>query len=153
MRSICFTSISLSGEYCFRWGIRSISALPGDPTFNQFDNTYDAALSKKIYAEFGIDPSSEFRYTGAANLRLGSVYIYATGLGPDKTSYDYPGFNKFSDEGDKGNLIYYIEPDDNANAQADWFFPNKAEGLTQAVLSQINQSIDRVSSLSWWKAR
>ena len=57
----------------------------------------------------------------------------------------YPGYDKFSDEGgsgSKGNLIYYIEPDDSAYSQADWFCPNEAEGLTQAGLSRINQSIE-----------
>ena len=50
-----------------------------------------------------------------------------------------------SDEGgssSKGNLIYYIEPDDSVYAQADCFCPNVAEGLTQAGLSRINQSIE-----------
>ena len=39
-------------------------------------------------------------------------------------------------------MIYYVEPDDDANGQADWFCPNVAEGLTQAGLSRINQSIE-----------
>ena len=126
-------------------GIQSISALPGDPTFNQFNNKYDVASYKRICAEFGVDPSSDFRYTSGANHGLGSVYIYITNIGPDKTSASYPGYNKFSDEGgsaSKGNLIYYVEPDDDANGQADWFCPNVAEGLTQAGLSRINQSIE-----------
>ena len=164
-------------------GIQSVSPLPGDPTLNQFDNKYDVASYKKTCAEFGIVPSSDFRYTEAANHGLGSVYIDATGLGLNKTSDDYPGSNKFSDEsgsGDKGNLIYYIEADDNADVQADFFCPNRTEGLTQAGVSRINQSIEafvdcvlihrltfeaafwvqegtqrkrKVSSLSWWKAR
>ena len=126
-------------------GIQSISALPGDPTFNQFNNKYDVASYKRICAEFGVDPSSDFRYTTGANHGLGSVYVYATNVGPDKTSASYPGFNKFSDEGgsgSKGNLIYYIEPDDAAYGQADWFCPNVAEGLTQAGLARINQSME-----------
>ena len=126
-------------------GIQSMSALPGDPTFNQFNNKYDVASYKRICAEFGVDPSSDFRYTSGANNGLGSVYIYITNIGPDKTSASYPGYNKFSDEGgsaSKGNLIYYVEPDDVANRQADWFCPNVAEGLTQAGLSRINQSIE-----------
>ena len=126
-------------------GIQSISALPGDPTFNQFNNKYDVASYKRICAEFGVDPSSDFRFTRGANHGLGSVYIYVTNIGPDKTSMSYPGYDKFSDEGgsgSKGNLIYYIEPDDVAYSQADWFCPNVAEGLTQAGLSRINQSIE-----------
>ena len=35
-------------------GIQSISALPGDPTFNQFSNHYDVASYKRICAEFGL---------------------------------------------------------------------------------------------------
>ena len=126
-------------------GIQSISALPGDPTFDQFNNKYDVASYKRICNEFGVDPSSDFRFTRGANHGLGSVYIYVTNVGPDKTSASYPGFNKFSDEGgsaSRGNLIYYIGPDDAAYGQADWFCPNVAEGLTQAGLARINQSIE-----------
>ena len=122
-------------------GIQSISALRGDPTFDQFNNKYDVASYKRICNEFGVDPSSDFRFTRNANHGLGSAYIYVTNVGPDKTSASYPGFNKFSDEGgsgSKGNLIYYIEPDDDAYTQADWFCPNVAEGLTQAGLARIN---------------
>ena len=57
----------------------------------------------------------------------------------------YPGFDKFRDESgsaSQGNLISYIEPDDAAYAQADWFAPNKANGLTKVGLSGINQSIE-----------
>ena len=114
-------------------GIQSISALPGDPSFNQFDNKYDVASCKRICAEFGVDPSSDFLFTRGA-----------TNIGATNSGADYPGYNLFSDEGgaaSKGNLIYHIEPDDAAYAQADWFCPNGAEGLTQAGLSRINQSI------------
>ena len=126
-------------------GIQSISALPGDPTFDQFNNKYDVASYKRICNEFGVDPSSDFRFKRGANHGLGSVYIYVINVGPDKTSVSYPGYDKFSDEGgsgSKGNLIYYIEPDDAAYGQADWFCPNVAEGLTQAGLARINQSIE-----------
>ena len=127
-------------------GIQSISVLPGDPTFDQFNNKYDVASYKRICAEFGVSPSSDFRFTSGQNHGLGSVYIYAFNVGPVKVSANYPGgHNNFSDEGgssSEGNLIFYIEPDDSAYAQADWFCPNRAEGLTQAGLSRINQSIE-----------
>ena len=126
-------------------GIQSISALPGDPTFDQFNNKYDVASYKRICNEFGVDPSSDFRFKRGANHGLGSVYIYVTNVGPDKTSVSYPGYDKFSDEGgsgSKGNLIYYIEQDGAAYGQADWFCPNVAEGPTQAGLARINQSIE-----------
>ena len=127
-------------------GIQSISALPGDPTFDQFNNKYDVASYKRIFADFGVDPSSDFRFTRGANHGLGSVYVYASNLGPVKETDSYPGgYNKFSDEGgsgSKGTLIYYIELDDAAYGQADWFCLNVAEGLTQVGLSRINQSIE-----------
>jgi len=44
-------------------GIQSISALPGDPTFNEFNNHYDVSSYKRLCNEFGIDPSSDFRFT------------------------------------------------------------------------------------------
>ena len=124
-------------------GIQNMSALPGDPTFNQFNNHYDVPSYKRICAEFGIDPSSDFRFTRDKNNGLGHVYVYAQGA--TKTEFEYPGFNKFSDEGGKaikGNLIYYIEPDKIAATQYDWFAPKTAAGLTQAGLSRINQSIE-----------
>ena len=43
---------------------QSVSALPGDPTFNPSGNRYDVASYKRICAEFGIAPTSDFRYTG-----------------------------------------------------------------------------------------
>ena len=128
-------------------GIHSISALPDDPTFDQFNNKYDMPSYKRICAEFGVDPSSDFHFTRGANHGLGSVYVYASYIGPVKEEGDiYPGGEKkFSDEGgsgSKGNLIYYIEPDDAAYTQADWFCPNVVEGLTQVGLSRINQPIE-----------
>ena len=109
-------------------GIQSMSALPGDPTFNQFNNRYDVASYKRICAEFGIDPSSDFRFTTGKNHGLGSIFLYVQG--PSKTEYEYPGWMKFSDEGGKGingDLIYYIRPE-TAN-QYDWFVPKTATGL------------------------
>ena len=126
-------------------GIQRVSALPEDPDFNQFNNHYDVASYKRLCSEFGIDPTSDFRFTRGANHGLGSIYQYVAGVGPSKTTLKYPGWNKFSDEGgkgEKGDLIYFIEPDDAAYAQADWFAPNKANGLTKAGLSRINQSIE-----------
>jgi len=99
---------------------------------------------KRICAEFGIAPTSDFRFTGGKNHGLGNVYIGVTGHGPMKTGTAYPGgYYKFSDEGGKatdGNLLSFIEPDD--IPQYDWFAPNKTAGLTQTGLVRINQSIE-----------
>ena len=134
IRRILYQLGSLGGD-------DNISALPGDPTFNKSSNHYNVPSYKRICAEFGIDPSSDFRFTHGKNNGLGNVYVYAQGAA--KTEYGYPGSNKFSDEGGKaikGNLIYYIEPD--VSTQYDWFAPKTAAGLTQAGFSRINQSIE-----------
>ena len=127
-------------------GIQSISALPGDPTFNLSGNRYDVASYKRICAEFGIDPTSDFRFTSRKNGGLGDVYIGVSGHGPMKTGAEYPGgFYKFANEGGKakdGNLLAFIELDGVAFAQYDWFAPNTSSGLTQAGLARINQSIE-----------
>ena len=78
---------------------------------------------KTICAELGVSPSSDFRFTSGQNHGLGSICIYVSNFGPSKISYSYPGGHYyFFDEGglsSKGNLIYYFEPDD--SAQADCF--------------------------------
>ncbi|KAL9970079.1 hypothetical protein ACROYT_G022401 [Oculina patagonica] len=129
-------------------GIQSVSALPGDPTFSEFDNKYDVASYKRICAEFGVDPSSDFRFTRGANHGLGDVYIWFTNIGPKNSGAKYPDYDKVSDEGgaaSKGNLIQYIEPDDAAYAQADWFCPNGTEGLTQAALKLMGGGPSKVN--------
>jgi len=125
-------------------GIQSVSALPGDPTFNPTGNNYDVASYKRICAEFGIAPTSDFEVYKRKNHGLGNVYIGVTGHGAMKTGTAYPGgYYKFSDEVGKakdGNLVYFIEPDD--VAQYDWFAPKKTAGLTKAGLAHINESIE-----------
>jgi len=125
-------------------GIQSVSALPGDPTFNISSNNYDIASYKRICAELGIPPISDFRFTGGKNYGLGSVYIGVTGHGPMKTGTAWPGgYYKFSDEGGRaadGNQLYFMKPED--RPQYDWFAPNKSAGLTKAGLARINESIE-----------
>ena len=76
----------------------------------------------------------------------GNVYIYISYQGPSSTDFSYPGSNKFSDEGGsalKGNLIYFIKNDDEGTShQIDWFMLENSEGLTQAGMSRLNQSIE-----------
>ena len=69
-------------------GIQSISALPGNPSFNPSNNKYDVTSYKRICAEFGIAPTSDFRYTGGKNNGLGNVYIWP---GPEDGGFSYPG--------------------------------------------------------------
>ena len=56
-------------------GIQSFSALPGDPTFNQTENKYDSPSYKRICAEFGIDPNTDFRFVHGQNHGLGYCYV------------------------------------------------------------------------------
>ena len=106
-----------------------MSTLLGDPTLNPVANCYDVASYKRIWAEFGIDPSSDFCFTLGKNHRLGDIYVYVQGA--MKTDYDYSGWMKFGDEGGKvikGDLISYIRPDAVAATQYDWFTPKTATG-------------------------
>lgn len=66
-------------------GIQSFSALLGDPTFNQINNEYDVASYKRICNEFGISPSSDFRFKKGNNHGLGNVYIYISNHGLRET--------------------------------------------------------------------
>ena len=52
-------------------GIQSKNDLPDDPAFNQQDNPYDVASYKRLCAEFGIDPRTDFRFTYGQSHRLG----------------------------------------------------------------------------------
>ena len=52
-------------------GIQSKNALPDDTVFKQVDNPYDAASYKRLCGEFGIDPSTDFRFTYGQNRGLG----------------------------------------------------------------------------------
>ena len=71
-------------------GIQSKNALPDDPAFNQQDNPYDVASYKRICAEFGIDPSTDFRFTYGQNHGLGYVNImYSDGPFAQK-QWKYP---------------------------------------------------------------
>ena len=137
-------------------GIQSFSALPGDPTFSQTENKYDSPSYKRICAEFGIDPNTDFRFVHGQNHGLGYCYVpgdpqpYKNWIYPP-ASLDNPSSQRFSDErgsatepGNKylGNELDHIINEQGSDRQFDWFAPEKMEGLTQAGLSRINQSIE-----------
>ena len=137
-------------------GIQSFSALPGDPTFNQTENKFDSPSFKRICAEFGIDPNTDFRFVHGQNHGLGYCYVSGDPQPFKHWSYppaslDNPSSQRFSDEkgsatqtGNKylGNELDHIINEEGSDHQFDWFVPDKAEGLTQAGLSRINQSIE-----------
>ena len=133
-------------------GIQSKHALPDDMIFKEDDNPYDVATYKCICAEFGIDPSTDFRFTYGQNHGLGYVYIlYSDGPYAQK-KWKYPPADmliplsqRFSDDGgteDDGNLIDFIRNDQGADKQLEHFVPNRASGLTLNGLGRINRSIE-----------
>ena len=137
-------------------GIQSFSALPGDPAFSQTENKYDSPSYKRICAEFGIDSNTDFRFTHGQNHGLGYCYVpgdpqpFKNWTDPP-ASLDNLSSQRFPDErgsatqtGNRflGNELDHIINEQGSDRQFDWFVPDKAEGLTQAGLSRINQSIE-----------
>ena len=126
-------------------GIQSKGALPDDPVFNQKENPFDVAAYKRICAEFGVDPSTDFRYKKGSNHGLGKVFINITRGGSVPTGMSYPSAKaKFGDEGGdagEGNLAAFIRNDDGTDKQFEYFAPNHARGFTDIGLARINQSI------------
>ena len=125
-------------------GIQSSVALPGDPPFNEKDNRYDTPSYKRICKEFNVPANRDFRCIKGPNHGLGTVYIWVTGHGPQKTYADYPGHFKFSDEGGKGsdgNLLQYIK-DSESSYQYEYFLTRVSNGLTNAGQARLNQSIE-----------
>ena len=133
-------------------GIQSKNALPDDPAFNEIKNPYDVAAYKRICAEFGIDPSTDFRYTRGKNGGLGTVYIWFTGGGPSPTDYHYPDpdlalfdderITNWDDSNYKANGITFIRNDQGADKQLEHFVPDQTSGLTLTGLGRINRSIE-----------
>ena len=134
-------------------GIQSKNALPDDPAFSEIHNLYDVAAYKRICAEFGIAPSTDFRYTRARNGGLGTVYIWDVGIGPSPEKdihYPYPDLALFEDEritdrndpNYKANGIYFIRNDQGADKQLEHFVPDQTGGLTLNGLGRINRSIE-----------
>ena len=125
-------------------GIQSKGASPDDPVFNQRENPCDVAAYKRICAEFGLDPNTDFRYKKGSNHGLGKVFINITRGGSVPTGMSYPSAKaKFSDEGGdagEGNLAAFIRNDDGTDKQFEYFAPNRARGFTDIGLARINQS-------------
>ena len=145
---VCYTTRKILYEM---GGIQSKNALPDDPAFNQQDNPYDVASYKRICAEFGIDPSTDFRFTYGQNHGLGYVNImYADGPFAQK-QWQYPPADLSNPSsqrlpGDSGttdnNTIAFIRNDQGADKQFEHFVPNQTSDLTLNGLSRINRSIE-----------
>ena len=132
-------------------GIQSKNALPDDPSFNQQENPYDIASYKRLCAEFGIDPSTDFRFTYGQNHGLGYVNImYSDGSFAQK-QWKYPPADlsnpssqrlKGDSETTDNNTIAFIRNDQGADKQFEHFVPNQTSGLTLNGLGRINRSIN-----------
>ena len=59
-----------------------------------------------------------------------------------------PSIQRLADESgagkDKGNILGFIRNGQGADRQFNWFVPDKANGLPQAGLSRLNQSIEAI---------
>ena len=131
--------------------IQSKNALPDDPAFHQQNNPYDVASYKRICAEFGIDRSTDFRFTYGQNHGLGYVNImYSDGPFAHK-QWKYPPADLSNPssqrlKGDSGttdnNTIAFIRNDQGADTQFEHFVPNQTSGLTLNGLGRINRSIE-----------
>ena len=145
---VCYTTRNTLYEM---GGIQSKNALPDDPAFNQQDNPYDVASYKRLCAEFGIDPSTDFRFTCGQNHGLGYVNImYSDGPFAHK-QWKYPPADLSNPSsqrlpGDSGttdnNTIAFIRNDQGADKQFEHFVPNQTSGLTLNGLGRINRSIE-----------
>ena len=145
---VCYTTRKVLFEM---GGIQSKNALPDDPAFNQQDNPYDVASYKRLCAEFGIDPSTDFRFTYGQNHGLGYVNImYSDGPFAHK-QWKYPPADLTNPSsqrlpGDSGttdnNTIVFIRNDQGADKQFEHFVPNQTSGLTLNGLGRINRSIE-----------
>ena len=132
-------------------GIQSKNALPDDPAFKQRENPYDVASYKRLCAEFGIAPNTDFRFTYGQNHGLGYVNImYSDGPFAHKL-WKYPpaDLSNHSSQrlkGDSGttdnNTIAFIRNDQGADKQFEHFVPNHSSGLTLNGLGRINLSIE-----------
>ena len=135
-------------------GIKSKSALPGDPTFSQIENKFNIPSYNRICAEFQISPNTDFRFTFGQNFGLGYVNIFYPGEGDfAQKHWTYPpatlqnlSSQRFSDEGGtdtKGNRIDFIRNDQGADKQFEFFMSNgPLNGLSQAGMARLNQSIE-----------
>ena len=132
-------------------GIQSKNALSDDPAFNQQDNPYDVASYKRLCAEFGIDPNTDFPFTYGQNHGLGYVNImYPDGPFAHK-QWKYPPADLSNSssqrlKGDSGttdnNTIAFMRNDQGADKQFEHFVPNQTNGLTLNGLGRINRSIE-----------
>ena len=116
------------------------------------DNKYEIAAYKKICGEFGIDPSSNFRFTHGKHHGFGTVYIWVTYSGTRATDYTYPDpdlamfddehITKRDDPNYKANGITFVRNDQGADKQFKYFVPSYSQRITYAGLARINQSIE-----------
>ena len=139
-------STTLQEKYCMRWEEFRVKALCLTiQSLNRKKILTILRPIKKFCAEFGVDPSTDFRYKKGSNHGLGYMFIYVPRAGPVPNGMSYPSAKaKFSDEGGNasdGNAVYFIRNDDGTGKQFEYFAPNHAKGFTDIGLARINQSV------------
>ena len=102
----------------------------------------------RIWNIIGCKPRSDrpkgvdFRLKGGDNHGRGSVIVYVLYVGAEADhSLSCPGRKKFSDESGKADLIYLIRNDNARVGRQFNLMADKSEGLTQAGMAILNQSI------------
>ena len=97
--------------------------MPGDPNLRQTTST--TWLHTRGYAQSSeLTPRAIFVLQVAKTTDWEAFTSMFHTASQKKNEYDYPGSNKFSDEGgsaSKGNLIYYIYQDSEAEARRTGF--------------------------------
>ena len=137
--------------YTTRKILYEMGGIQSKNAFNQQDNPYDVALYKRICAEFGIDPSTDFRFTHGQNHGLGYVNItYSDGPFAHKqwkyppADLSNPSCQRLADDSGAtaNNTIAFIRNDQGADTQFEHFVPDQTSGLTLNGLGRINRSIE-----------
>ena len=140
-------------------------ALPGDSAFNPMNNPYNKAAYNRLCSEFQIQTNTDFRYRRGPNGGIGTVNLLNTKenlrragaqtflleanfkqwpMNPkfdsDNTHHSYS--HLFGFEGDNAYVqIHSIEPEFQSTWQYEYFVLVKSDGLTQAGLTRLGQSI------------
>lgn len=132
-----------------------MSALPRDPMFSQSNNKHDIPSFKRICIEFRVDSTTDFRFTQGQNNGLGYVYVIYDGesswpfkkwIYPPVTLSNSSHQRFVTDKSlagkGKGNILWFIRNEQRADKQFDWLVANKANRLSQAGISRLNQWIE-----------
>ena len=117
------------------------AALPTASSWNAFNNDYDKKAYERIYNEFGVSASSNWRQTKDHNQGLGDMYNYFTGIGyhPYYGEYDSKSITFTQATPNSQIHVDYIAQKV-SNAWSTFMLDN-ANGFTRPGVERINDSI------------